>query len=396
MSGKQPKIDLFVNKKRKIDEIDEGESSDVSAGELPTSDPEENTQKSSGIVQQAKSKQANRKFHDEWETDFFVTEYKSNAICLLCRHEFTQFKKYGIERHFKTNHIAANEKWPLSSTKRTDEILRLKKELTSEQKVFKRFTSTNELILRASYDISFEIARRGKPYVDGEFHKELMQSTVQTLCENWDDATKTTLLDNIKKMPLSHQTVSRRVNEIGADLEANLKKELEECESFSIALDETTDIKGEAQLMFWVRYVIGDRIEENILALISLPEHTTADELFRAFLATCKRFNLDLKKMVSICSDGAPAMVGIRKGFVALVKNHVAQQFDNHHLISYHCIIHQENLSAKALQKSCNVVEIVSKVCIHRRTYFSYVYIILLLFTDNVLLSIKDHQQNSR
>lgn len=422
MSGKQPKIDYFITKKRKVDQI-EGESDDVLTGELVASENESdtNTQKSSENAEQEeqkqsegaaadklsdsenesvksfqrlskttkplKQKQSNRKFHDDWQDLFFVTEYETKAMCLICRHEFGEFKKFSFERHFNTTHTAHNEKFPLGSQKRADEISRLKNGLKGEQKVFKKFMNTNELITRASYEISFEIAKRGKPYVDGEFHKELMLSTIGTLCENWEEKSKKPLLENIKKIPISHQTVSRRVNEIGAELEASLKRDLEKCDAFSIALDETTDIKSEAQLMFWVRYSIDNRIEENILALNSLTERTTAEDIFKSFLDTTARFNLHLKKLVSICSDGAPSMVGIRKGFVALVKKHIAEHFGNHNLITYHCIIHQENLCAKALQKSCNVTETVSKVC-DSHIRFSYIYINLLLhiFTEIVLL----------
>lgn len=200
--------------------------------------------------------------------------------------------------------------------------------------------------------------------MDGEFYKQLLQSTIETLCENWDEKQKRSLIEDVKKLPLSHQTVSRRVAEIGAELEADLKRDLDQCEAFSIALDETTDIKDEAQLMFWVRYFIDDRIEENILALVSLREHTTANDIFAAFQSIVTRFNLNLKKLASICTDGAPAMLGIHNGFTALVKRHVAQNFNNQHLISYHCIIHQENLCAKALQRNSSVVETVTQVCV--------------------------------
>lgn len=354
------KMDRFVTRKRKLDATDEGATGDsaTSSENRPVAEEQQLPQS----VENEKPKSAVRKFHVEWENQFLVTEYKRKAICLICRHSFTEFRKFLFERHFNTHHIVFDAKFPVSSKKRVDEISRLKNDLTNEQKVVKKFVDTNELITRASYEITYEIAKHGKPYLDGEFHKRLMLSTIKTLCESWDEKPKQILLENVNKVPLSHQTVSRRVNEIGAQLAANLQRDLEQCESFSIALDETTDIKDEAQLLFWVRYFIGDRTGEGILALVSLPEHTTADDIFNAFQATVTRFNLDLKKLASICTDGAPAMLGIHNGFAALVKKHAAKDFDNRHVISYHCIIHQENLCAKALQRSCNVVQTVTKV----------------------------------
>lgn len=368
-------MDGFVVRKRKPNEIDDGESSESTPREKR---PVTNIHRLP--VENNKPKEVNRKFHAEWENQFFVCEYKNNAICLICRHDFTDFRKYVFERHFKNKHSVIDANYPLSSKKRADEISRLKNELSNEQKVVKKFTDANELLARASYEIAFEIAKRGKPYSDGDFHKQLMQSSIETICENWDAKQKTTLLNEVKKIPHSCPTISRRVIEIGSDLEANLKRDLEQCVAFSIALDETTDIKDDAQLLFWVRYFIDDRIEEDILALVALREHTTAQDIFDAFeTMAIDRFNLNLKKLASICTDGAPSMRGTRNGFTALVKRYVAQHFDNHHLITYHCIIHQENLCAKALQKHSNVLETVTKVCVMTIYVFLYVYKTVLL-----------------
>lgn len=380
--GAQLKMDRFLIKKRKVGSIDEGDEGDEGESSEATVSEKRavtNTQQMPENVEQEKHRQSNRKFHEEWENLYFVAEYNSRAVCLICRQDFTQFKKYSFDRHFKTTHSAIDEKFPASSKQRANEISRLKNELLSEQKVVKKFINTNELVTRASYEIAFEIAKHGKSYSDGEFHKRLMQSTIETLCENWDQKQKTMLLDNVKKLPLSHQTVSRRVNEIGGELEANLKLDLEHCAAFSIALDETTDIKDEAQLIFFVRYFIDDRTEEDILALVSLPERTTAEDIFKAFQTTVTRFNLNLKKLASICTDGAPAMIGIHNGFTALVKRHVAQHFENQHLITYHCIIHQENLCAKALQRNSNVVETVTQVCV---LAIYVIYLFIKLFYD--------------
>ena len=43
--------------------------------------------------------------------------------------------------------------------------------------------------------------------------------------------------------------------------------------------------------------------------------------------------------MVSVCTDGAPAMIGHRSGFVALMKQ-VAP-----HIVSNHCAIHKYALA---------------------------------------------------
>lgn len=105
------------------------------------------------------------------------------------------------------------------------------------------------------------------------------------------------------------------------------------------------------------------RIEENLLSSVPLTEKTRAEDIFNAFLAIVERFNLDLMKLVSVCTDGAPAMIGIHTGFAALLKNHITKHFKTDLFISYHCIIHQENLCASALEKNSDVLKTVTKVC---------------------------------
>lgn len=364
-------MDRFVIKKRKTAEISEDEASGSTSNSKnrPVNKiVKENVGKS--------EKQIIRKFHPEWEELFFVCEYKNKPICLICRHDFTENKKYAFERHFNRNHSDINAKFKPSSKERVEKVSKLKEELTSEQKVVKKFLSTNEVVARASYEIAYEIAKHGKSYTDGEFHKNLMQSTIEILCENWDEKQRAQLLEKVKMLPASHQTISRRINDIASEIEANLKCDLDQCKSFSLALDETTDIKDMSQLLFWIRYAVAGGTEETILALVPLEERTRGVDVFNAFLKVVERFSLDLRKLESVCTDGAPPMLGKDIGFVALLKKYVAEHFDHQFLISYHCIIHQENLCAKALEKNCSILKTVTKVsvaAIHARHLFTHI-----------------------
>lgn len=303
-----------------------------------------------------------RKFNNDWEKLYFVIEQNSRAICLLCRAD-SDNRKYNVERHFNGQHADINEKFPLSSDKRARELDRLKKSFHSEQNVVKRFLTKNELATLASYDIAFKLAKQGKSYANGDFFKNLMSSTIELVCSNMNDNVKNQVLDNVKMIQLSEQTVSRRVNDIGAEIEIQLKKDLEQCEWFSLALDESKDIRDIAQLVFWVRYTIDKKkYHENILALVPLNAQTRGEDIFNAFLSTVDRFNLDMKKLASACSDGAPPMTGDKVGFMARLKAYLKQNNVQHELIVYHCIIHQENLCAKAAEKSSIILKQITKV----------------------------------
>ena len=59
----------------------------------------------------------------------------------------------------------------------------------------------------------------------------------------------------------------------------------------------------------------------------------------------CHRLQLNVSNLVSVCTDDAPSMIGKKKGFVALLKK---ENLNLKKLISFHCILHQQNLCTKS------------------------------------------------
>ena len=53
---------------------------------------------------------------------------------------------------------------------------------------------------------------------------------------------------------------------------------------------------------------------------------------------------MDFSKLISVCTDGAPSMVGKVAGAATLL-----EKFVDHPILKYHCIIHQEALCGKTL-----------------------------------------------
>ena len=60
--------------------------------------------------------------------------------------------------------------------------------------------------------------------------------------------------------------------------------------------------------------------------------------------------NLTWDIVGSICTDGAPAMMGVRSGFTALVKQKAP------HVITTHCFLHRHALAAKTLPENLKIV----------------------------------------
>ena len=75
-----------------------------------------------------------------------------------------------------------------------------------------------------------------------------------------------------------------------------------------------------------------------------------------------KSRNIEIKSVMSLTTDGAPAMLARGKGLVGrLVK-------DNHDLITYHCIIHQAVLCASLGDEYRDVMETIMKLVNFLRT----------------------------
>ena len=65
-----------------------------------------------------------------------------------------------------------------------------------------------------------------------------------------------------------------------------------------------------------------------------------------------------MKKIFSVTTDCAPAMIGQHRGFVNLIKQKI-----NHPVMKLHCIVYQENLCAKMSNSSLNdVMSTITKI----------------------------------
>ena len=84
----------------------------------------------------------------------------------------------------------------------------------------------------------------------------------------------------IAKVPLSDNTISRRINEMSADIESVVLDKIRISNKFALQLDESTDISGHAQLLANVRFVDENTIRENFLFCMTLPEKTTGEKFF--------------------------------------------------------------------------------------------------------------------
>ncbi|XP_077112974.1 general transcription factor II-I repeat domain-containing protein 2A-like [Ranitomeya variabilis] len=119
---------------------------------------------------------------------------------------------------------------------------------------------------------------------------------------------------------------------------------------FSLALDESNDVRDSAQLLIFIRGT-NDNFEviEELAALQSIKGTTTGEDIYEKLSKTVKDLELDWAKLSSVTTDGAPSMVGSKKGVIARIKQEMDKR--NHsHPIAIHCLIYQQALCRKSLK----------------------------------------------
>ncbi|XP_076053603.1 zinc finger BED domain-containing protein 5-like [Oratosquilla oratoria] len=149
--------------------------------------------------------------------------------------------------------------------------------------------------------------------------------------------------NKLSQISLSNDTVKKRIDELSQDIKVQTLDQVRASPVFAIQCDETTDVAQCSQLLMYARFVSGNNIKEEIMFCHPMESFTTAEAIFDVISDFFQENQLSWESLVGVCTDGAPAMRGLRSGFVTKVKE------KNPSVMSTHCILHREDLASRTL-----------------------------------------------
>ncbi|GFT31154.1 uncharacterized protein TNCV_3645511 [Trichonephila clavipes] len=173
-------------------------------------------------------------------------------VCVLCSGTVV-CRTSSVKRHFETNHESFCEK---SEPEQKELIESAIKDRNKQSTSVFKYVSKNCHTSAASYSSANAIARNDKPFKEGEFLKEAWLACAPSLFDDFENKDK--IIQRIKAV--------------------------------------------------FARYCVGNIIKEELIAITSLLTTTKGTDICTVVRNSLAEKEIDLKKIVSVTSDGAPNM----------------------------------------------------------------------------------------
>ncbi|GFW21396.1 general transcription factor II-I repeat domain-containing protein 2A [Trichonephila clavipes] len=107
---------------------------------------------------------------------------------------------------------------------------------------------------------------------------------------------KDKIIQHIKDIPLSRNTIKGRILKLEENVTDQQKKDINSTSFISLCLDESIDITKPARLAVFARYWVGNVIKEELIAITSLLTTTKCTDICTTVRNSLAEKNIDLKK----------------------------------------------------------------------------------------------------
>ena len=167
------------------------------------------------------------------------------------------------------------------------------------------FCLTSKPLLRASYEVSLIITKAKTPHTAGEKLTKPSAVKMAQILLGQNEAKK------IGLVPLSDDIVNYRTADIANDFLSQFIAQIQDSPCrISLGFDETTDIKSISQLVAYVRFVKENAIVDEFLFCQEMKERTRAKDVLDLVNVFLRKNSTAWNKVGSVCTDGAPTMIG--------------------------------------------------------------------------------------
>ena len=214
-----------------------------------------------------------RKYQESYLNYGFIATGDSHSpspLCIICGDRLSNkdMKTSKVLSHMETKHLALKDK-PLEFFKR-------KRREHKEQKILmKATTSLNVYVLRTTFLVANRIAKAKKPFTIDE---ELILPAAKDICH---EILGEVAVEKVAHVPLSVSIITRQIDEIAGDTEAQLLERINESTWYTIQVNKSTDVDKATMLVF-VRYIFQEDVHKDMLCALLLPTNTTTAELFKS------------------------------------------------------------------------------------------------------------------
>jgi len=295
-----------------------------------------------------------RLFNEEWGIKYFFvqSQSKGKVICLICKDTVAVLKEYNIRRHYETKHASTYSQF--KENQRSEKFELLRRCLHSQQDIFNKANCENEALTLVSYKLAYILAKRGKPFTDGDIIKECMLEAVAELCPK-----KSNLF---KLISLAPNTIARRIENMESSIIQQVVRKAQHFRWYSLALDESTDVCDTSQLLVFIRGVDNDlNVTQELASLHSMHGTVTGADIFKELEKTRGAYDLDWCRLQCVTVDGGRNMSGINNGLFGQITK-ACQVAEVSKPMFLHCILHQQALCGKHFDMNCVLKPVVSMV----------------------------------